>query len=295
MWLGGIYFFMRRIGSCIIFKLYMKYLGGKQRLGKHLAPVLKQLWEKLVKTKNLDGYLEPFCGSCGVLKNMTTISDCVIANDYHPDLIEMWNQVKNGDFVFPPSISEEEYFAAKMLPSPNAHKSFVGFGMSFGGRFFGAYAHKYINSKKEDFCKEMTNSLKHTAPLIQNVTFTNMSYLDMNPVNKFIYCDPPYAYKKFPIKYRRDIKHYDTFDTALFWETMRVWSKTNFVIISEIVAPEDFIEVWNMERHRSACNSLKTGKKNVKDYDDFKSSEKLYVHSSTYSVLQEKEKGFPLS
>ena len=98
----------------------------------------------------------------------------------------MWKEVKEGTFIFPASISEEEYFAAKALTSPNAHKSFVGFGMSFGGRFFGAYAHKYINAKKEDFCKEMVNSLKHTAPLIQNVTFTNKSYLDLNPTNKFI-------------------------------------------------------------------------------------------------------------
>lgn len=271
----------------------MKYLGGKQRLGKHIAPVLKDLWNKLLKTeefKNLNGYLEPFCGSCGVLKNMADISDNIQANDYHPDLIQMWIEVKAGTFVFPVSISEEEYFIAKALPSPNAHKSFVGFGMSFGGRFFGAYAHKYINEKKEDFCKEMTSSLKHTAPLIQNVIFTNNSYLELNPVNKFIYCDPPYAYVKFPIKYRRDTKKYDKFDTDLFWETMRKWSENNFVIVSEIVAPNDFIEVWNMERHRSACNSLKTGKKNVAVDDDFKSSEKLFVYSKTHTTFFEKIK-----
>ena len=65
---------------------------------------------------------------------------------------------------------------------------------------------------------------------------------------------------------------------------MRVWSKENFVIISEVVAPDDFVEVWNMERHRSACNSIKTGKKNVSKDDDFKSSEKLFVYSK-YACL----------
>jgi len=170
------------------------------------------------------------------------------------------------------------------MQSPSAHKSFVGFGMSFGGRFFGAYAHKYINAKKEDFCKEMTHSLMNAYPLIQGVHFTCQSYLELMPIHQFIYCDPPYAYTKFPIKYRRDIKHYDTFDTLLFWETMRNWSKNNFVIVSEIVAPVDFIEVWNMDRHRSACNSLKTGKKNVAEEDDFKSSEKLFVYSK-YATL----------
>jgi hypothetical protein len=49
----------------------MKYLGGKQRLGKHLAPFLHEIWEK---NPNLIGYMEPFCGSLGVLNNMTDIN-----------------------------------------------------------------------------------------------------------------------------------------------------------------------------------------------------------------------------
>jgi hypothetical protein len=68
---------------------------------------------------------------------------------------------------------------------------------------------------------------------------------------------------------------------------MRTWSKSNFVIVSEIVAPNDFIEIWNMDRHRSACNSSKTGKKNVAVDADFKKSEKLFVHSSIYAKLFE--------
>ena len=120
----------------------MKYLGGKQRLGKHIAPILKDIWatyESLFST-SLEAYLEPFCGSLGVLKNMSDVTGVsILANDYHPDLIQMWNEVKAGTFVCPESVSEDEYNAAKLLPSPSALKSFIGFGMSFGGRFFGAY------------------------------------------------------------------------------------------------------------------------------------------------------------
>ena len=39
----------------------MKYLGGKQRLGKHIAPILKDIWatyESLFST-SLGAYLEP--------------------------------------------------------------------------------------------------------------------------------------------------------------------------------------------------------------------------------------------
>ena len=76
----------------------------------------------------------------------------------------------------------------------------------------------------------MVNSLNRTAPLIKNVEFTNMDYRDFvtdETEGMFIYCDPPYAYIKYPIKYRRDVKHYDTFDIPLFWETVRKWSKKN--------------------------------------------------------------------
>ena len=234
----------------------MKYLGGKQRLGKHISPFLHEVWKN---NNNLNGYMEPFCGSLGVLKNMTNIeTNKIIANDYHPDLIELWNDVKDGRFEYPMSISEEEYFDAKQLKSPNAYKAFVGFGMSFGGRYFGAYSQKYLNGKKEDFCKEMVKSLLRTAPKIQNVKFINKDYRTLKPKKMLVYCDPPYAYTKFPIKYRRDVKKYDVFDSEEFWDVIREWSKDNVVIVSEMNAPSDFVEVWNLERYRSAAQSSKT-------------------------------------
>ena len=257
----------------------MKYLGGKQRLGKHLAPYLHEIWEKNDK---LEGYMEPFCGSLGVLSNMTDLdSKKIYANDYHPDLIEMWKEVQAGTFVYPNAISEEEYLEAKQLKSPSARKAFVGFGMSFGGRYFGAYSQKYLNGKNEDFCKEMVNSLKRTAPKIQNVRFTNKDYRKLKPKNMLVYCDPPYAYNKYPIKYRRDVKKYDEFDNEEFWNVMRDWSKNNLVVVSETTAPDDFVEVWNQKRYRSAAQSAKT-RFNPKSETQSATHniEKLFVHKS---------------
>ena len=263
----------------------MKYLGGKQRLGKHLAPVLHEIWEN---NEDLNGYLEPFCGSLGVLKNMTDIDTKNIqANDYHADLIQMWKEVKAGTFKYPTSISEKEYLEAKQMKSPNAHKAFVGFGMSFGGRYFGAYSQKYLNGKKEDFCKEMVNSLTRTAPKIQNVKFTNKDYRKLTPKKKLIYCDPPYAYNKYPIKYRREVKKYDTFDNEEFWEVMRKWSKNNLVVVSETTAPDDFVEVWNQKRYRSAAQSAKTRFSEKSDKpSETHTVEKLFVHKSNAKRAQ---------
>lgn len=228
----------------------MKYLGGKQRLGKHLAPVVQSY------ANETDGYLEPFCGSLGVMKHITLPNRT--AADYHPDLIQLWSEVQANTFECPESISEEQYLAAKQLPSPSAMKAFVGFGMSFGGRFFGAYSQKYIGDKKEDFCKEMVHSIQRTRPLIQNVQFRLSDYRDHVPVNKLIYCDPPYAQTRYPIKYRRDVKHYDKFDSTVFWDVMREWSKHNVVLISETTAPPDFVEVWRAPKTRSASHSKNT-------------------------------------
>lgn len=255
----------------------MKYLGGKQRLGKYISPVLLQIYE--FYKNQLKGYLEPFCGSLGVLKNITENNiEKIEANDYHPDLIQLWKEVQSGSFVFPNSISEEEYKEAKLLESPSAYKAFVGFGMSFGGRFFGAYSQKYLNGKNEDFCKEMVNSLKRIGPKIKNVKFTNKDYLSLKPENMLIYCDPPYEKTKFPIKYRRDVKKYDVFDNAKFWDTVRKWSKKNIVIVSETDAPSDFVEIWKFERYRSAAQSNKTRFAN--DSSTHK-VEKLFIHNST--------------
>ena len=100
----------------------MKYLGGKQRLGKHLQVKLHEIFEK----NKLSGYMEPFCGSLGVMKHMTDLkTKTIMANDYHSDLIALWEAVQSDTFVYPKSISEEEYLAAKQLKSPNAYKAFV--------------------------------------------------------------------------------------------------------------------------------------------------------------------------
>ena len=42
--------------------------------------------------------------------------------------------------------------------------------------------------------------------------FTNKEYQELTPKNMFVYCDPPYAFSKYPIKYRRATKKYDVFD-----------------------------------------------------------------------------------
>jgi DNA adenine methylase len=60
-----------------------------------------------------------------------------------------------------------------------------------------------------------------------------MDYRECHPKNALVYCDPPYA----------NTTQYDAtgkFSSEEFWNTMREWSKTNILFVSEYTAPEDF-------------------------------------------------------
>lgn len=255
----------------------MKYMGGKFFLCKEISSVMKSL----VKPEDVDLYIEPFCGALNVLKIMNEDYKC-FASDYHPDLIQLWKEVKEDNFIPPESVNLEFYEECKNLKSPNALKAFIGFNMSFGGKFYAGYVDKYKRDKVENFLSEATNSLNKTKDKIKDVEFQCLTYDSLKPKNSLIYCDPPYGNTKFPIKYRTDTKHYDIFDNDKFWEVVREWSKNNYVFISEISAPEDFIAVWEKDVHRSASQSSKTRYKNESEKNKI---EKLYVHKSIYQKL----------
>ena len=258
----------------------MKYLGGKYMIGKEISEIMN----KHVEPSSVKGYVEPFCGALGVLKHMNkTYTNRCVASDNHSDLIQLWKEVQENTFDTPDEVSENDYNTIKHYSSPNSLKAFVGFGLSFGGRYFGPYAPKYTNGKKENYLQAATNSVNKLRPLIQGVKFSAKSYKNQSHKNKLIYCDPPYQQTKFPIKYRRGVKEYDVFDNNEFWEIMRKWSENNIVFISETSAPEDFVCIWEKLSHRSAAQSKKT---RYKAESESYASEKLFVHNSVIPKLK---------
>ena len=241
----------------------MKYLGGKHGIGKLLA----EFMFGVCPPDKVDGYMEPFCGSLGVLKNMTKYDyDKYIASDLHPDLIAMWKKIQNKTLKLPSNINEETYNKLKKSKSPNALKAVAGFGLSFGGKWFAGYSQKWSGKSGRNFLNEFKRSIEKIKPSIikNNVHFYNKSYSSFNPTNMLIYCDPPY----------KSTEGYSTgtFDSNLFWDTMRKWSKTNCVFISEENAPPDFEVVWKKQKRRTLdkdnrfykCEKLYAYKKNNK-------------------------------
>lgn len=250
----------------------MIYQGGKYFLSKDIERIL--LEQVATSPIQVDGYVEAFCGALSVMVRMSSHFEKCYAYDTHEDLIELWKEVKADTFIPPLTCDEQTYLSIKGLPSPNAMKAFIGFGLSFGGKYFSGYAPKYTNGKKVDFLQSVKNSIGKIRPRIQNVEFDCVSYETLNPINKIIYCDPPYKNNRFPVKYRNKTKEYDTFDTERFWEVMREWSKNNIVVISEVEAPADFEVIFEKKKYRSISQSKKTRYKN--DTEKYV-SEKLFI------------------
>lgn len=251
----------------------MQYLGGKGRIAKYIEEVINALSrrEKSDCAGNCGNYLHPagggtfvslFCGSCAVEAKVRGF-DRMILNDKHKYLIALLRAVQRG--YNPPSVvTEAEYTAVKANKDADpALTGFVGFGCSFGGKFFGGYAR---NASGTNYAAQSKRSLLEDMAALKNAEFLCGDYRAVTiPPHSVIYADPPY----------QGTAGYTTgkFDTATFWAYMRNLAKSGHtVLISELNAPLDFITVWERPFLRSIdCN--KSNKLTV--------TEKLFTYKDT--------------
>lgn len=244
----------------------MKYVGGKHLIGFELSDFLNSICD----IEDVDGYLEPFCGSLGVFKFMCDFDyKKMIASDLHPDLIALWKAVKDNSLKYPKSINEKTYNKYKNMKSPDPLKALIGFGCSFGGDFFSSFSQKYAGDSGRNFYQETLRSIAKIKEDISkpSVKFYRKKYSDFNPKNMLVYCDPPY---QFTTGYSTG-----SFDHDKFWDTMREWSKNNYVFISEEQAPKDFVVIWEKKKFRSLGKNNRTHK-----------VEKVFVHKSSLNKIK---------
>jgi DNA adenine methylase len=199
----------------------MQYFGGKYRIRKPVSAFLNTL----IELNGIYLYKEPFCGACWITPHIKC--EQRVASDAHTDLILLWNALKAG-WVPPDTLSEEEYHQLRHA-EPSALRGFAGFACSFGGKWFRGYARSSVTSNHALVGK---NSLLRKIAAMQDVTFECRDYRELEGSGALIYCDPPYAGTE---KYSVGIDHTE------FWDTMRRWSQTNLVVISEYTAPDDFV------------------------------------------------------
>jgi len=221
----------------------MRYYGSKSQLGKEISEILF----KIAPPNSVKGYIEPFCGSLGVLQHMTDMGyKKYYAYDFCYDLIMLWNLLKDGKFI-KPKMTKSKW--TKLRNSePSALRAFAGFGCSFGGQWFRGYASDYEDANSSDVAYR---SLLKVKPKIENVIFKQSDYKKLKPKGYLIYCDPPYS--------KTHCKGWgceDTFDKNEFWDKVKEWSKDNIVIVSEYSAPKGFKSIWKRERYNGMRNVL---------------------------------------
>ncbi len=202
----------------------MRFMGSKRRI----APELSIILHKHMR----DTYIEPFVGGCNMMEHIKCPRR--FGSDVNPALIAMWQGLQKG-WVPPSTLSEEEYEAIKTFPGMYnpALVGFVGFGCSFGGKWFGGFA----RSKERDHTAESKLSVLRQRDILYDVTFSCRPYSIIDVRDALIYCDPPYENTtKYNLNY---------FDYTVFWNWCRRLSKHNTVLISSYEAPDDFKSIWH--------------------------------------------------
>ena len=258
----------------------MQYLGGKNRIKKDISEIINdEIFRWKVKNSKANSrsnqqicggggcFVSLFCGSC-VIESLVN-ADIKILNDKHEYLIEMYKGLQNG-YQLPDNLTQEEYYYIKgHKDTDKVLTGFVGFGCSFGGKWFGGYAR---NKGGTNYCGQSKRSVLKTMQGLTNANFISMDYKDVPiPENAIIYCDPPY----------KDTTGYTTsknFNYEEFWEYMRKLSKTHKVFISEEQAPEDFECIWSKEVKRV----LDVNKANIQS-----KTEKLFVYNPKFNIKGE--------
>lgn len=235
----------------------MRYQGGKSRIAKQIAMEICTHTHTHTLTNKEKSFVSLFCGTCSIESKVKGF-DKIICNDNHEYLIAMLQAVQQG-YELPEKITEEQYkYIRNHKDDDKALTGFVGFGCSFGGKWFGGYARNKTNT---NYALQSKTSLLKDMQNLSNAEFICKDYRDVNiPNNAVVYCDPPYA----------NTTGYKTkFNTTDFWEYMRKISQEHLVFISELNAPNDFICIWQ----KPFTRTLDVNKSN-----QFQSIEKLFIH-----------------
>ena len=214
----------------------MQYMGGKQRIAKHLCKFLNN------QMQPGDTFVDLFCGSCNVVSNIRQDVSRV-ANDLNKYLPALFSSLQS-DFTLPKNVTEDMYQTVKTMPEETqtqlALKAFVGFWCSFAGKWWGGYARC---GSGRNYAESAYNSTVKKAAKMTDVVFLNKSYCDVDIADgSVVYCDIPY-------KNTTSYSAVGEFDHEAFYIWLKEISKRCKVFVSEYEHNvPDFCEVvWRHE------------------------------------------------
>jgi|LauGreDrversion4_2_1035121.scaffolds.fasta_scaffold598811_1 DNA adenine methylase len=235
----------------------MKYMGSKNRIAKEILPIM-------LKERGQRTWVEPFVGGANVIDK---VQGNRIGNDNQEYVIALYKALQNG-YIPPKEVTSDFFFEVENNKDkyPKELVGYLGTQLTFGCEWWGSF--RRDNTGKRNYGVEAYNNVMKQQPNLIGIEFVCGDYRDLEiPSNSLIYCDPPYRGVR---KYVGNVK----FDSDVFWEVCRNWSKQGHIVfVSEYEAPTDFECVWSKEISASANNSIKTGQ-------GLKAVEKLFKFSS---------------
>ena len=236
----------------------MKYMGSKNRIAKEILPIM-------LKERGQRTWVEPFVGGANVIDK---VQGNRIGNDNQEYVIALYKALQNG-YIPPKEVTSDFFFEVENNKDkyPKELVGYLGTQLTFGCEWWGSF--RRDNTGKRNYGVEAYNNVMKQQPNLIGIEFVCGDYRDLEiPSNSLIYCDPPYRGVR---KYVGNVK----FDSDVFWEVCRNWSKQGHIVfVSEYEAPTDFECVWSKEISASANNSIKTGQ-------GLKAVEKLFKFSPT--------------
>lgn len=216
----------------------MKYQGGKYRLSSDISKIINRSIARI----GCREYVEPMCGALSVTVKIKAQSR--LASDVDRSLITMWSAVKNG-WVPPSTLSEDQYAELRSVDDPrDPLTAFAAYGCSFGGKRWGGYA----RAPGQDCAAIAQRSVMRKSKHIRDVRFECVDYLDLEPADCVVYCDPPY---------RGTMGYGSSFDHDEFWQwTQRCADAGCAVFVSEYEGPEWADVVWEKARKVTISGGL---------------------------------------
>lgn len=180
--------------------------------------------------------------------------DLAIGSDVVPELITMWAAARDG--WRPPHMIDDDLYAKARNAEPGAERAFIGFGCSFGGKWFGGRARGGYNADgtPRNHAAESARAVVRVSEAMKGAVLISRDYRDhWVDSGTVVYADPPYAGTS-------GYEAAGSFDTAEFWKTMDSWHDIGaLVIVSEYSAPDNWSPVWE-KAHRQSLQHGRDGR-----------------------------------
>lgn len=206
----------------------MRYQGGKSRIAKPLAQIITTTAGGLTALLASFAAVVPWKARCRAFPtrySMTAINTSSLCSRASKTAITCRK-------ASPP---EEYRYIRDHKDEDPALAGFVGFGCSFGGKWFGGYAR---NASGTNYALQSKRSLLKDMATLQDAHFVCEDYRRVCiPPGAVIYADPPY----------NNTTGYsgERFDSSEFWRAMRLLADTGHtVFVSEQEAPPGIECIW---------------------------------------------------